>query len=338
MLSIGSESLLSSTDKSANPSIAHSSLSQGTRLMVIGSRDSGKLDVRIYYLSLFPFLIVDEMWQFVQNASGWRPEEPNELGELKEALESPPFDIQGNKVILIYIPGSDDLFDDFWTIAHHVVKLHQSQCPLHGVIFLHPITDTNTGPHFPDLLTKLLGSQFLPDVSIVTTRWEDIMLAAGRGREKTLMEHYSKHLNGATVVQHRQDTPSLQIVEEIVSGRKLQRPRPLRIQTELVNQERPLRETGAGSEVGHRLVVRARCVETKIREIKEGDLHDDADRDALDRQFQDLKAQLARLWKQYDRIMSGQSFVTNVAPKSRIGIGQWVMKFVGYQVTNTPTY
>ncbi|KAJ8077678.1 hypothetical protein PM082_002111 [Marasmius tenuissimus] len=288
--------------------------------------------------------------EFVKHASG--AEEQNELGKPNlEALETQPFEIQGHgKVILVDTPGFDDLDNisvaSLHAIGNYVIKLHESCRPLDAVVFLHSITEETRLVCIPDLLTKFLGQQFLPNVSIVTTNWEEVMPDAGAKREKKLIKFYSEHLKGAQVIQHQQQltaTTCPEIMQKIIRQLKLGRPRPLRIQIELVNQRRSLNTTGAGLAVIRRMTESLRHGESRIRKIPvEGTFHNPGEsekeaieRQAVERQRQVLEARVTRLWEELNSFLhSGDSSTTNVPQGSWI---RWFKNLVGIRTTNALT-
>ncbi|KAL0057736.1 hypothetical protein AAF712_015611 [Marasmius tenuissimus] len=284
--------------------------------------------------------------EFVKHASG--AEEQNELGKPNlEALETQPFEIQGHgKVILVDTPGFDDLDNisvaSLHAIGNYVIKLHESCRPLDAVVFLHSITEETRLVGIPELLTKFLGQRFLPSVSIVTTNWEELAPDYGAKREEKLIEFYSEHLKGAQVIQHQQQltaTTCPEIMQKIIRQLKLGRPRPLRIQIELVNQRRSLNATGAGLEFIRRMTESIRHVESRIRKIPAGTFHnpgesnkDAIERQSVERQRQDLEARVTRLWEELKSFLhSGDSSITNVPQGSWI---RWFKNLVGIRTTN----
>ncbi|KAJ8077685.1 hypothetical protein PM082_002118 [Marasmius tenuissimus] len=281
--------------------------------------------------------------QFFRSVSGWHLREPRHASvQPQDAWESPPFEIQGHgQAILVDIPGINNVIDitveGLKAITRYFVELHHSRAALHGVIFLHPITQTclvGGVECIPSLLTKLLGQQFLPDVSIVTTKLEDVVSTHVPDRVKILTEFYSENLQGARVIQCGQETPTdgRWIVEDIMNHRRSRRARPLQMQIELAYQGRSLGETGIGSEIILLLITRFKFLGERILKIAEENVHDSGQ---MVLECKALKDQQKHLWDELQKIMDSKSSVT-IAPRE--SLMRKLKALVGIQTTNAPTY
>ncbi|KAK1223854.1 hypothetical protein PQX77_013250 [Marasmius sp. AFHP31] len=169
---------------------------------------------------------------------------------------APPFILNGRHVTLIDTPGFDDTKKNDTEILKLITaflsETYRAGQQLSGIIYLHRITDVRMGGTAARnfrLFRKLCGEESLRNVVIVTNRWEEVDLNRGEARERELMteEQFFKPAldEGAQMVRHN-NTP--QVARSILSHLIQNKPIPLRIQVEVVDEHKNFEETEAGVE------------------------------------------------------------------------------------------
>ena len=138
---------------------------------------------------------------------------------------------------------------------------------------MHRITDVRMGGiatrNFR-MFRQLCGEQTLTNVVIVTNRWEEIQLDVGEAREQELRtdERFFKPVidKGAQMVRHN-NTP--EVARAILSHLIQNKPIPLRIQVELVDEKKRFEETDAGVELNKELHELMRKHQQEMKELRE---------------------------------------------------------------------
>ncbi|KAF9463766.1 P-loop containing nucleoside triphosphate hydrolase protein [Collybia nuda] len=156
------------------------------------------------------------------------------------------------EVNLIDTPGFDDLerseVEILKIIAKYLQTLHQSKIKLHGVIFLYRISDirmSGISRRTLQLFRAICGEKAIQNTMIVTTMWDNVVFKDGVERERQLSEEPFKPFLLGNAKMHRHDK-GLESAQHIISLMLRNKPCPLAIQTEMVNDRKPLLETGAG--------------------------------------------------------------------------------------------
>ena len=124
---------------------------------------------------------------------------------------------------------------------------------LSGVLYFHPISDLRmdwiSTLNFK-MLRKLCGESALQNVVIVTNMWGEVDLQVGEAREAELMreEIFFKPIldKGGRIARNENTVISAQNIIRLVLGN---RPLPLRIQRELIDEGKGISATSASKEL-----------------------------------------------------------------------------------------
>lgn len=198
---------------------------------------------------------------------------------------------------------------------------------LHGVIYLHRITDNRMGGASTRsfrLFRKLCGTTTLKNVIITTSMWDKVTLAEGEARETELKSDarfFKPALDdGAKVARHDHTTLSAHaIIRDIFSNSPL----PLQLQHELVDEKKHLSETGAGTELGQQLDKLKEWFSDQMREMKE-ELQQ-LMRQNDERAVEELKAELLKSQERLARVQTDlQALYTRTPRKERRRKFWWV--------------
>ncbi|KAJ4194398.1 hypothetical protein NW755_003154 [Fusarium falciforme] len=179
-------------------------------------------------------------------------------------------------VYLIDTPGFDDshksgteVLNDLaaWLVAFRVAKIL-----LHGIIYLHRITDTRMqGSAKKNLLLfkKLCGQNALKNVVLATTMWEWAPSEMARSREKELIEtsEYWGYMMKHGSMCFRVDSPDSEkhIVQHLANHNN---PVTTDLQTQLVDERRRLNKTSAGQELQTEVAKDKRRWERAVQETR----------------------------------------------------------------------
>lgn len=166
-------------------------------------------------------------------------------------------------VYLIDTPGFDDIqksdTEVLTEIASWLARSYSNRVYLHGIIYLHRITDIRMqGSAKKNLLMfkKLCGQDALKRVILVTSMWDRIPLEEGEKREKELINTEKfwgwMMTKGSKCHRHWNTVDSAnKIVHELA---KHMSPVTISLQKELVDENRSLNDTGAGQELQSELL------------------------------------------------------------------------------------
>ncbi|KAH8092660.1 P-loop containing nucleoside triphosphate hydrolase protein [Cristinia sonorae] len=174
-----------------------------------------------------------------------------------EVEVSPPLAIDGKNVTLIDTPGFDDTnkseAEILTLIADFLATTYENGRKLHGVIFIHRISDHRMGgvarKNFR-LFRKLCGDDAMRNVVIVTNMWGEVTEDIGASRERELAgnELFFKNAleKGAEMIRHDNTSKSAhRIIKRFLNGA----PEVLSIQREVVDERKPVAETAAGKDL-----------------------------------------------------------------------------------------
>lgn len=134
---------------------------------------------------------------------------------------------------------------------------YESGTKLAGIIYIHRISDerfTGISVRNFKMFRKLCGESTLKNVVIVTNMWGKVEQSVGEAREQELAEIYFKAAldKNAQLARHHNTTQSSHdIIRRIMKND----PAPLRIQQELVDEHRDIKDTAAGGAVNEELNV-----------------------------------------------------------------------------------
>ncbi|KAL0579292.1 hypothetical protein V5O48_002690 [Marasmius crinis-equi] len=230
---------------------------------------------------------------------------------------SPTFPLDGRQVTLIDTPGFDDTTksdaDILKMIAAFLATMYQHGQKLAGVIYLHRISDFRVGGisrrNFR-MFKELCGEDTLKNVVIATNMWGEVSQAVGEAREAELSreDKFFKPVldKGAQLVRH-DNTP--QMARAILLHLVQNRPLPLRIQTELVDQGKSISQTAAGAELNRELMEQIKKHEREMREIQQEmkeaiKAKDEETRRELEVETRKLQAEMARIQNDAQRLVS----------------------------------
>ncbi|KAJ3484499.1 hypothetical protein NLI96_g5611 [Meripilus lineatus] len=187
------------------------------------------------------------------------------------------FDIGGVPVRLIDTPGFDDTVvsdtDILKLIASYFASELEQGRKLSGVIYMHRISDVRMGgtarKNFA-MFRKLCGEQFLGNVAIVTNMWSSVPPSVGEAREKELCTDellYKPVLDkGSRIMRHNGTSES---ARAILQQFLFNPPLTLRIQQEIVNEQKDITETAACGELDRELEELKKVQEEELRDLRE---------------------------------------------------------------------
>lgn len=217
------------------------------------------------------------------------------------------FELDGCRVVLIDMPGFDDTTrsdtDILKTIADFLKTSYKKGRLLSGILYFHRISDVRmTGAAMRNLnmFKWLCGKSFLRNVVIVTNMWGDVSPRVGHAREAELRNDdifFRRILkSGAQMARHMNTMHSAEDIIRIALGN---RPRPLRIQRELVEDGLEIAQTSAGEELNREINAEIRKYQGEIRMLEEE--MQEAIRDQDDEAGKEIEAEAIRLQKQMER-------------------------------------
>lgn len=171
-----------------------------------------------------------------------------------------PCTIEGDRQIwLIDTPGFDDTYrtdaDVLREIANSLAGTYVKKIQLSGIIYLHRISDTRVGNAATRnlrMFKKLCGKDGLASVVLATTMWSDgSNREVERARENELqngLDFWKTMIQlGSKVFRHDKGRrTAAEIIKYLINK---QRRVVLDIQTEMIDENRTLADTGAGAEV-----------------------------------------------------------------------------------------
>ncbi|RDB29955.1 GTP-binding protein A [Hypsizygus marmoreus] len=167
------------------------------------------------------------------------------------------FELDGRLVQLLDTPGFDDTHKSEAEIFMHIAVFLEHQyrngTTLHGVIYLHRISDLRMGGVSTQSLVlfgKMCGDEAFKNVVFATSMWDKVTLEEGENRERQLVtdkEFFKTGLDNHAKVFRYDNT--LGSAHRILRAIFENQPRPLLIQRELVDYGLPIRDTAAGREV-----------------------------------------------------------------------------------------
>ncbi|GAP84701.1 putative zinc finger C2H2 [Rosellinia necatrix] len=197
-----------------------------------------------------------------------------------EVYHCPCFSAVGINVYLVDTPGFDDTSrsdkEVLKEIATWLGSSYKKKIRLNGIIYLHRITDTRMqGSALKNLLMfkKLCGPEALQHVILATTMWERLHdEGLGQKREVELIERDDfwgwMMRQGSQVRRHYNTWESaMELLKIYVSS--AEKPIPLQIQMEIVDQKITLDETGAGQELDSALSKEREKMKQELADIAE---------------------------------------------------------------------
>ncbi|EMD33882.1 hypothetical protein CERSUDRAFT_141175, partial [Gelatoporia subvermispora B] len=215
---------------------------------------------------------------FVNTASESELEIGHNLTSCTEYVQmSQVITFKGRKVTLVDTPGFDDTnksdTDILRNIALWLATTYEAGLKLSGVIYMHRIMDVRvngvTRRNFK-LFRDLCGETALVNVVIVTTRWDVVTPEEGERRERELAtgdQFFKPALDkGARMVRYEGTRASAHAVLDLLLNA---RPQPLKIQKELVDEQKSLDETAAAASLGKELAEQNARLRVEIAALRE---------------------------------------------------------------------
>ncbi|CCF32236.1 hypothetical protein CH063_04656 [Colletotrichum higginsianum] len=169
---------------------------------------------------------------------------------------------ESRSITVVDTPGFDDTerspAEILAEITEYLAAQHASGLPLRGILYLHKITDnkmTGTSKSYLRLLESLVGDDALKNVILVTTMWNMLRPQDRRRalqREQELLDNFwsSMEQKGSYVAQFDGTSDSAYALIFQLAGKESV---VLDIQKEIVDQDRSILETKAGTNLIHQL-------------------------------------------------------------------------------------
>ena len=164
-------------------------------------------------------------------------------------------------IYLVDTPGFDDTdrsdTEVLREIASWLTASYSNSIKLHGIIYLHRITDPRmqgSGMRNLHMFKRLCGDQNLSNVVMATCQWERVLEADGIERERQLKEtkNFWGYMveRGSQVHRHYNTRESaLKLIDSLVSGTTSRPKIVLDIQAQMVDEGKDLAATGAGQAI-----------------------------------------------------------------------------------------
>ncbi|KAF3178386.1 hypothetical protein TWF225_010188 [Orbilia oligospora] len=153
-------------------------------------------------------------------------------------------------------------------IADYLAAAYSKDMKLHGIIYLHPISEnrmTNPATKNLEMFRKLTGEKNLKNVVMTTSMWDKVTAEEGARRERELEEKFWKVLLAyqAKTIKYKGTPESAREVAGLLMENK---PFYLQLQEEMGKGNKALKDTSAGKEIMEEL---ARVKEQHQREMTE---------------------------------------------------------------------
>jgi hypothetical protein len=164
-------------------------------------------------------------------------------------------------IYLVDTPGFDDTdrsdSEVLREIASWLTASYSNSIKLHGIIYLHRITDPRmqgSGMRNLHMFKRLCGDQNLSNVVMATCQWERVLEADGIERERQLKEtkNFWGYMveRGSQVHRHYNTRESaLKLIDSLVGGTTSRPKIILDIQAQMVDEGKDLAATGAGQAI-----------------------------------------------------------------------------------------
>lgn len=118
------------------------------------------------------------------------------------------------------------------------------------------------------MFRELCGDSTLKNVILVTNMWGDVSLDVGEAREQELVQEFLKPVldKGAQLARHHR---TIESAHEVIRRIMKNRPIPLQIQRELVDEHKDIIDTAAGEAVNKALNEQIRHHQAQLKELRE---------------------------------------------------------------------
>ena len=156
------------------------------------------------------------------------------------------------------------------------------------------------------MLRKLCGDSKLRSVVIVTNMWGEVDPKLGDAREEELVREdiFFKPVldKGARMSRHDNTCPSAEKIIRLILGN---RPLPLRIQEELVDEQKDISQTGAGKELNRELNSRIRGHQQEMHVLRKE--MEQASKDKDEKTRKELEIESERVEREISRLRNDAS-------------------------------
>ena len=148
---------------------------------------------------------------------------------------------------------------------------YENGSKLAGVIYIHRISDKRftgmAGRNFK-MFRELCGDSSLKNVILVTNMWGEVSEVVGEAREEELITNFFKPAldKGAQLTRHHNTTQS---AHDIIRRIMKNKPAPLKIQVELVDEHKDIIDTAAGEAINKELNELIRRHQVELKAVQE---------------------------------------------------------------------
>ncbi|KAG6918826.1 hypothetical protein DXG01_011229 [Tephrocybe rancida] len=156
------------------------------------------------------------------------------------------------RIVIVDTPGFDDTMvsdrEILRRIAIWLARSYEANMKLAGIVYLYDISHTrwerSSGKSF-NLFEKLCGQSAMKKVVLATTMWDKVNPEDGERREEELKDDIWKDMieHGSTLHRANKTSSAHDIINFLLSRNDF---RPIKIQREMVDTNRPIAETKAG--------------------------------------------------------------------------------------------
>ena len=195
---------------------------------------------------------------------------------------------------------------------------YEAGSKLAGVIFIHRISDKRftgiSGRNFK-MFRELCGDSTLKNVILVTNMWGDVTQDVGEARENELTTNFFKPVldKGAQLARHHNTAQS---AHDIIRRIMRNRPIPLQIQRELVDEHKDIIDTAAGEVINKELNEQIRRHQAELKTVQEEMMKALKEKDEETRQ--ELEEETRKLQEQMDRMrMDSEGMASNYQEEKR---------------------
>ena len=164
-------------------------------------------------------------------------------------------------------------------------------------MYIHKISEDRftgvNGKNFR-MFRKLCGEKTLKNVILMTNMWGRVTPQQGAARERQLKDKYFKEAieKGAQMCRHNNTPESARaILQRIIHNRPL----ALRIQHELVDEQKDIGQTGAGVELIREICMLMQAHREELKDLEE---RDEVSRRELEKGKSRLQEEMERLWNE----------------------------------------
>ncbi|KAF9645064.1 hypothetical protein BDM02DRAFT_712317 [Thelephora ganbajun] len=232
------------------------------------------------------------------------------------------FILDGRHIILVDTPGFDDTHksdtDILKLIAAFLATTYENGFKLAGVIYIHRISDKRftgiAGRNFR-MFRELCGDSTLKNVILVTNMWGEVSPDVGEAREQELVGEFLEPAltKGAQLARHHNTAKS---AHDIIRRIMRNRPIPLQIQRELVDEHKDIIDTAAGETINKELKEQIRHHQVELDAVREDMLRALEEKDEETRQ--ELEEETRKIQEEMNKMrMDSEGMAANYNEEKR---------------------